>query len=284
MAQTAGSLDTHISDLVRQGDQDRYWSALLAPETVRGDLLALYAFNLEIARIPDQVSEPQLGEIRLQWWQDMFSAAMQGERTDHPVLDAAAEVARRHGLPQENLIGMIEARGFDLYDDLMPDFAALESYLGATAGALFGLSARILRDQTGAADMLAHEAALAYGLTGLMKALPYHAARGRIFLPQSLLAAHGLHPHAILSGNDNDDLRAALRDMGARVADALSRFRVLSAGLKREIRPAFLTVAVVPPYLKRLTSPAHKPFHDAVQLNPLQRYGLIWKAYLSGRF
>ena len=132
-----------IRALVRSGDQDRYWSALLAPDRVRADLLALYAFNLEIARIPEQVREPRLGEIRLQWWQDALAAALAGEAADHPVLAALAAAATAHGLPAAPLEGMIDARSFDLADEPMADLAALLAYLDATAGAVFRLGARI---------------------------------------------------------------------------------------------------------------------------------------------
>lgn len=277
--------DGYIHDLVKTGDQDRYWAALLAPEPVRADLLALYAFNLELARMPDQVSEPQLGEIRLQWWSDTLAAALQGEPAEHPIIAALTRAALSHNLSPDLLFGMIEAHRFDLYDALMPDFPALEAYLTATAGAQFALAARILGagDEFGDSG-LSRQAALAHGLTGLMRGLPFHAARGRIFLPESLLGAHGLHPNAILSGNDNEDLRAAFRDVARRASEALAAFRALVSQLPRHIRPAFLTVAFVTPYLSKLADPAHRPFRDAVELNPLHRYALIWRAYLLGRF
>jgi phytoene synthase len=272
----------YIRDLVRRGDRDRFWAALLAPEPARADLLALYAFNLELARIAEQVSEPQLGEIRLQWWSETLSASLGGEATDHPVLSALAAAALRHKLDARVLDGMIEARSFDLYDDLMPDFAALDAYLTATAGAVFHLGAQILGG--GELPSLSPDAATAYGLTGLMRALPYHASRGKIFLPQCLLSAHGLHPSAILHGSDNEDLRAALRAMRERASQALANFRREAAGLPRRLRPAFLPVALVGPYLKRLAAWDHHPLREIVQINPLKRYGLIWRGYVSGKF
>ena len=59
-----------ISATVRRYDRDRYLSALLAPDAARPHLMALYAFNAEICRIAGQVSEPQMAEIRLQYWLD----------------------------------------------------------------------------------------------------------------------------------------------------------------------------------------------------------------------
>ena len=53
------SLDA-CADLVNRGDPDRFRSAMLAPMPIRGDLLALYAFNLEVARAPWVTNEPMI--------------------------------------------------------------------------------------------------------------------------------------------------------------------------------------------------------------------------------
>lgn len=52
----------HAADVARQYDRDRYLSALLAPADHRPGLMALYAFNAEIARTRELVSEPLPGK------------------------------------------------------------------------------------------------------------------------------------------------------------------------------------------------------------------------------
>ena len=74
-----GDRDAAVRTIARDGDLDRYVSALFAPGACREHLFALYAFNVELARIGDQVSEPQLGEIRLQWWRDALDLAASGD-------------------------------------------------------------------------------------------------------------------------------------------------------------------------------------------------------------
>lgn len=134
-----------IEDLVRTHDRDRYLASLFAPDAARPHLFALYAFNVEIARIAALVSEPQLGLIRQQWWLDTLAAIYQGQgAADHPVAVALAETITAHRLPRAALEQLITARAFDLYDDPMPDSAALETYLGHTQSALMQLGAIIL--------------------------------------------------------------------------------------------------------------------------------------------
>ena len=51
-----------LLDLVRAADRDRYLAALYAPEDKRADLLALYAFNAEIAGVRDRVRQALPGD------------------------------------------------------------------------------------------------------------------------------------------------------------------------------------------------------------------------------
>src|ERR1700681_4758790 len=112
--------------LVRAPDKDRFLAALFAPAEHRGALHALYAFNVEIARVREVVREPLAGEIRLQWWSDVLRGAGRGEVEGHPVAAALLATIGRYKLPLERLEALIAARRFDLYDDAMATLADLE--------------------------------------------------------------------------------------------------------------------------------------------------------------
>ncbi len=64
--------------IVRRHDRDRYQTALFAPSDRREALFALYAFNYEVARVRESVTQPMLGRIRLQWWREVVDAAYAG--------------------------------------------------------------------------------------------------------------------------------------------------------------------------------------------------------------
>ena len=77
MTAADGSMEqaAYCAGLVRTHDFARYASSLFVPATERRGLLALYAFNVEISRVRDTVSQALPGEIRLQWWRDMLEGA-----------------------------------------------------------------------------------------------------------------------------------------------------------------------------------------------------------------
>ena len=64
----------YCENLVREADKDRYLASLFAPADRRPQLHALYAFNIEVARVRELAREPMAGEVRLQWWREACSA------------------------------------------------------------------------------------------------------------------------------------------------------------------------------------------------------------------
>ena len=140
----ANDTATSLMDAVRVADRDRYLAALYAPEDKRPALLALYAFNAEIAGIRDRVSEPMPGEIRLQWWRDVIASGDLDAGSGHPVATALVAAIATHKLPRAAFDNYLEARIFDLYDDPMPSRTDLEGYCGETASAIIQLAALVL--------------------------------------------------------------------------------------------------------------------------------------------
>jgi 15-cis-phytoene synthase len=161
-------IDT-CAELVRTHDRERYIATLFAPDELRPHLFALYAFGLEIARIPKLVSEPQVGEIRLQWWLDTLTAIEAGQAVDHPVAQAFAVVVQKYSLPMEHLENFVDAWRNDLYADQFPSLFALESFVAETEAAMMQFAAIILdRPAAAAASAVVGPAGAAFGLARVL--------------------------------------------------------------------------------------------------------------------
>ncbi|HEY5239730.1 MAG TPA: phytoene/squalene synthase family protein [Rhizomicrobium sp.] len=244
---------------VKSVDRPRYFSALFAPKEKRAHLFALYAFNSEIARVGESVREPMMGEIRLQWWRETVEAAREGKPRNHDVAVALAELFKTVDLPQNLFDVMIDARAFDFSPDVFADFAALETYADATSGSLMKLAARAL----GAGDerdAQAREAGIAYALVGLLRAIPFHAARRKLYLPMDLLNAVDLTPDEIFAGHGGVKLKAVINQLALKAKEKLNAARAF--GKPGKALPAFLPASLVPLYLKRVTKPRFDPFRD----------------------
>ena len=263
----------HCEQLVREGDKDRFLAALFAPADKRGALFALYTFNLEVARVREAVREAMAGEIRLQWWRDAIESGG-GEASAHPVAAALRETIARFDLPVAPLIDLIEARSFDLYDDPMPNSAALEGYAVKTSSALIGMAASIL-DPSSAGGNGARDAGIAYAITGLMRAFPIHASRGQLYVPLDVLERHDAHLEDVFAGRDTPQLRAALAAMRRQARAHFAAFAATT--IPRVQAAAFLPAALVPLYLDRLDRASGNPF--AIDEVPQwRRQWTLWRA------
>lgn len=153
---------------VRRADPDRWLaSRFVADPVARADLVALYAFNHELARATEAAREPLVQEIRLTWWREALDEVFAGRPPRrHPVVEALAETIRRLSLPPAPFETMIEAR-MEAIDASVADEAAVYRHIDTTAGMLMGLAASAL-DGT-ASSAATQAAARAWGLAGLAR-------------------------------------------------------------------------------------------------------------------
>lgn len=275
----AGRSAQFCAELVRTHDFARYAATLFVPAALRRGLLALYAFNVEISRVRDQVSQPLPGEIRLQWWSDMLADAGHGGAEGNPVAAELLLAIRNWDLPIERLSRLIEEHQFDLYNDPMPTLAALEGYLNETSAALFALAAQMAGWQSGEIEHLARHAGLAQGIAQVVAALPRDAARRQLFVPLQLLDSHGGTIEELFAGRQTSKLRAALDRLIGEAAAHETAARSLLSAAPPEVRPAFLPLALVGRDLMLMS----RADRDPLQPRPRSRLGTLWTLWRASR-
>ncbi len=237
--------------IVRRHDKDRFLSVLFAPEESQPHLFALYAFNAEVSRVRDVVTEPQLGLIRLQWWRDTIDALYtSGGYNGHPVAEALERAIVEARLPRKALDDLITAHEFDLFADQMGDITQLEAYLGETNSRLIQMAAMILAPT--AASGLADAAGLAGVAHGLSQIL-METKRRAPFLPKDL------------------DVSAAIVHARRRLDEA----RAVSGSIPTEAIPAFLPASLAPLYLDAV---AKAPDAPSVPSQFRRQLSLWWRA------
>ena len=216
---------------VRRHDPDRFLTALFAPPERRGVLLALYAFNHELARAREVTAEPTLALIRLHWWREV----VEGARRRHEVATPLGAALDEGALHRPDLLAMIDAREAEA-EESMPSLAAWEAYVRGTAGGLAVAAARALGAEAALLPRFA-ELGTAYGVAGQLRSVGRLARQGRCLLPADLLAAHGLTLQAMVTKPDAPALRPVLAELAgwgrARLAAASGRLprAALAAGL-----------------------------------------------------
>jgi NADH dehydrogenase [ubiquinone] 1 alpha subcomplex assembly factor 6 len=219
---------TYCGNLVRQQDPDRFLLSLLAPAHARAGLWAIYAFNYEIARTREVVSETVTGLIRLQWWRDSIDQIYNNETPrHHPVVEALADVIRRYDLPKDLFLNLIYAREFDLEDVAPADMTGLLIYADATVTPLNLLAQRITGDSD--TDEVVKEVSMQYALIGLIRAVPHHVSARRCMLPEAVLMRFSLSPQKLFDFNQKEKLPEVIKE----VMKEFTEIRNVQSGLLR---------------------------------------------------
>jgi phytoene synthase len=271
------------ADLVRTHDFARYASTLFVPASHRRALLAVYAFNVEISRVREQVSQPLPGEMRLQWWTDMLAGAGHGGVEGNPVAAELNLAIRDFRLPVERLSRLIDEHQFDLYNDPMPSMPALEGYINDTSAALFSLAADIAGRRSDEIDHLARHAGLAQGIAQVIAALPLDAARRQLFVPRPLLEQHGSGMEEVFAGKATPGIRAALEQLIGEAKEHLKTAFALLANTPPEVKPVFLPLTLVSRTLERMSRADSDPFTPHVT-SRLRTLWTLWRAARSREF
>ncbi len=238
---------------VRRYDRDRFGTALFAPLQYREALFSLYAFNAEVARVRELVSEPLLGRMRLQWWRDAIAGFYEGRGMAHPVAAPLAEAIASRQLSREPFDRLLDTRETDMEDSGPADLDGLEAYAEGTSATLNRLALEILGVREEAAAKAAHHVGIAWALTGLLRAVPFHASMGRLYLPPALLAEYGVAAQDLMAGRRPPGLPKVAEAVATRARRHLADARALRRRVPRAALPALLAAALAEGYLDALS-------------------------------
>lgn len=280
--------DSGLLQDLRRFDPDGFALVQVAPSSARAGTAAVYAFNLEIAKIRDVVRDGLTGQFRLQWWRDGIEEIYDGAGPRrHPAAQAIAGAISRHALPRAAFDRLLEARAFDLEDRAPSSRDELLAYAGAVAAPLFTLAAHI----NGAPPSLdnavakaAEKAAQARVLAGLLTALPFHARQRRLMLPEDVCAETGLRAEVLLDRlKPVDGLRESVRLLAETSARLEREARALAFALPWPTRAAFLPLVLARDHLRALRSAEYNPFDVRVKTAQRFRYAKLAAASLLRR-
>lgn len=263
-----------LEDIVARVAPDRYVAALFAPRERRAALMALYAFDHEVARIAEIVHEPMVGHIRLGWWREQIGVIYAGGVVHAPVAVALAEAVRARGLPRDLFDAYLDARAYDFDEAPFEDEAALERYAVAVSGGIMRLGVAVLG---GGGEAAAREAGIAFEYARILASLGAEARRRHCRLPLDGLAG----AEDLFAGRATPALRAVVVRLVMAADRALAELG--RQKFSTRVTPA-LAPATVARWILRLARRADfDPFQDGRALPAWQRVARIALANLTWR-
>lgn len=200
--------------LAASADPDRYACSLRMRKN-REALWAAMAFNVETARIIDEVSAPQVGLIRLQWWRD---ALEKGDVSSNAIL---AEIGRL-AIPHAPLHAMLDHRDDEMTQGMPDSIDDIATYASASARPLLDMAVKLEGAALEGIETDTAPLATAFGLCGMVRSLVFHASHGRSAFPQSLLFDMGLAPEQIDHLHPHPRLNDFVAELAARARGELA--------------------------------------------------------------
>ena len=99
---------------LKKFDRERFDSLRHLNSERRKEIAAIYSFNLELANIAWNVSEPELGYLKLRWWEDYINDMNDGYSFgENEYLLILSKLLAEGKVHKSNLLRLIKAREFD---------------------------------------------------------------------------------------------------------------------------------------------------------------------------
>lgn len=275
-------LETHTALQIKKYDYDRFLITLFAPKAARADLFALYAFNHEIAKVREAVSEPMLGEIRLAWWREAIEGIYEDNPRDHDIVIELHKAVIRSDLPKHLFLKIIDARTADLYDENPENTAQFEEYLGQTSGNLMRLATLIIGGRDEQILDLAYDMGLVWGLIGTIRTIPYHISLNKLSLPQDLMDQYGVTKRDVFSMKDDENVKNLIMALCGAAQNYLDQIAAHKNLINKNTRSLFLLSSLSRSYLKSIKKAEYYPLKLNENADIFYRQGRLFFSALFG--
>jgi squalene synthase HpnD len=248
-----GRASAQVEEIVRASGTTFYWAMRFLPGEKRRAMFAVYAFCRIVDDIADDPNPLDVKKRELARWRDEIRALYAG-RPKNPVAVALAEPVARFGLAEADFQAVIDGMETDASerlrlatrDDLLQYCDRVACAVGRLSCRIFGLGAEV-------GDRLAASLGLALQLTNILRDLAEDAARDRLYLPDDLLAAHGItarDPQGVLA---DPGLTPAVAEIGALAADKFADARTLIGQCEADrVKPATMMMEAYERIFRRM--------------------------------
>ena len=259
-----------------------YYSFRFLPEDRRRAIHAFYAFCREVDDVADECRDPALARTKLAWWRNEVARLYAGQ-PEHPVTRALAEAIGPFHLPEDVFSQIIDGMEMDLGLVRYPDFKELRLYCHRVAGVVGEAAALIFGVSDRATLKYANRLGLAFQLTNIIRDVGEDARRGRIYLPQDELAAHGVREADILAARMSESFVRLMEFQYRRAMKTYEEaFALLPAADRAAQRPGLIMAAIYHALLEEIRADGFQVLDRRISLTPLRKVWIAWRAWMAG--
>lgn len=243
----------------RKGDYDAYLIRQFVPKSARDAYDALRTLNLELARLPETVSNPTIGRFRMQFWRDAVNNTFAGKPPREPIsivlhsaITALTERSQSGSAKSLKfwLLRLINTREQHMDNRPFPSLTALEEYAENTYSTLMYMTLAAIPVRSVHTDHLASHIGKACGIVATLRGIPILAAPPQpiqtrsgvdvgitrnpaLLLPLDVMAQVGLREEDVFrKGPDAEGLQDAVFNVATRANDHLITAREMLKNLQ----------------------------------------------------
>ena len=286
-------------EIARREAKNFYWAFRVLPRAKSDAMCAVYAFMRRADDLSDDesISLEERRSLMADWrsrWRE-FSSNGPGADEDEAIFLALGEAQRRFRIPQQLLEELVDGVTMDLvprpegaiglqtfatFDDLYRYCYLVASVVGLVCIRIFGYT-------DDRAEQYAEETGVAFQLTNILRDVKEDAERGRVYVPEEMMAEFGVHVtrlEALTQGAAMaPEERAMLATLGVRAERYYGSGRKLIPLLDRDSRAAMWVLATIyHRLLNRIASGKMEVFGKRVSVPAWEKVSiLLWGAILS---
>lgn len=284
-----------------------YLASWLLPRSIRADVWALYAFcrqaddavdgsNPGDGTVPGDAPDPEAARVRVEWLKSRLKAVYAGEpgRGEKHAIDRAFHsVISRYGIPKRLPEMLLEAMEVDTKSHLQMTKLALYEYCFGVASTVGLMMTWIMGyyQRNPFNEGLWRQAVhlgVAMQLTNIARDVGEDARRGRVYLPDDLLAKHHLCAEVVRSQAEtdqpaSDNLRAVVRDL---LDLAEQHYQIANFGIeslemrfRRAIRAASRIYRQIG---KKIAELDYDTLHTRAKVSGLEKLRIVYQVFRQG--
>jgi 15-cis-phytoene synthase len=277
----------YVQDKAAKSGSSFYYAFLFLPPPRRAAITAFYAFCREVDDVVDEVHDPSVAAVKLQWWRKEVAQAFAGQAS-HPATQALMPLAADFSIEESHLQAVIEGCQTDLEQTRFLDFPALQRYCHLVAGVVGEVAANIFGRTQDSTVQYAHRLGLAMQLTNIIRDVGDDARRGRIYLPVNELQRFDVKAHELLKREKpwgySERFDALMRFQAERAHSLFDEALALLPEADRNTqKPGLMMANIYRSLLRDIQAQGFQVLHQRTSLTPLRKLWIAARTHVRGQ-